>query len=133
MAEDTYDILRKVVAETTCFPDWDFRIVDDKGALRLVIRIDGVNNYDHSKPFLINHHHPVPSGVTYHERAWRRWVHSQCLRVLTHELGENLQFNGIRPFAPMHGPGEDPYTVHEIRSEKDALTIQDGSLREGPV
>ncbi len=33
----------------------------------------------------------------------------------------------------MHGPGEDPYTVHEIRSEEDALTTQNGSLREGPV
>ena len=36
-----------------------------------------------------------------------------------------------RPFAPCHGPGEDPYTVHEYRPEVDAFTTQDGSVRQG--
>lgn len=133
MSENTFDILRKVVAEARCKPGWTFRLVDEDGALRLYIRmLDDVSNYDHSKPFAPNHVHPVPT-VTFNEKSWRRWVFEQCLRTMNHEIGEALNFNGVRPFAPMHGPGEDPYTVHEWRSEQDALTTQDGSIRSGPV
>lgn len=132
MAQWTFDILRKVVSEAKCKPGWVFYIAEEEGALRLVIQIAGVDNYDHSKPFTVNHFHPVPQ-TTWHEGAWRRWVRDQCMRTMTHEIGEALNFAGVRPFAPMHGPGEDPYTVHEIRPERDALTTQDGSLRAGPV
>ncbi len=131
-AENTFGLLRKIVAETKCKPGWTFRIANEDGALRLVIQIAGVNNYDHSQPFVVNHFHPVPI-TTYNEKSWRRWIFEQCMRTMTHEIGESLNFNGVRPFAPMHGPGEDPYTVHEIRSEDDALTIQSGAKREGPV
>jgi hypothetical protein len=136
MAENTHDILRKVVQEAKCFPNWKFSLIDDGGALRLVITMATHNNYDHSQPFRVNHLHPVPMA-TYNEKSWRRWVFEQCRRSMTHEIGEALRFgtdeNPIRPFVPMHGPGEDPYTAHEIRSEEDGLTAQDGSLRERPV
>lgn len=134
MAEDTFDLLDKIVRETKCKPGWSFRLVNEDGAMRLYIKIAGVNNYDHSQPFTVNHVHPVPV-TTYNEKSWRRWIFEQCRRTMNHELGESLRFgpDEIRPFAPMHGPGEDPYTVHEIRSEEDALTTQGGSLREGPV
>lgn len=132
--KNTFALLEQIVRETQCKPGWSFRLVDEDGAKRLVIRIAGVNNYDHSEPFTVNHYHPVPIA-TYNEKTWRRWIFEQCRRTMNHELGESLRFgkDEVRPFAPMHGPGEDPYTVHEIRSEVDALTTQDGSLREGPV
>lgn len=129
--KDTFDILRKVIDEVECFPNWRFKLVDEEGALRLVITIDGLNNYTH-EPFIVNHYHPVPI-TTYNEKSWRRWVFEQCLRTMNHEVGESLKFGDVRPFVPMHGPGEDPYTVHEWRSESEALTTQNGSLREGPV
>lgn len=134
MAKDTFDLLEKIVNETECKPGWSFRLVDEEGAKRLVITIDGVDNYDHSKHLAISHYHPVPI-TTYNEKSWRRWIFEQCLRTMNHELGESLRFgeDEVRPFAPMHGPGEDPYTVHEIRSETDALTTQSGALRSGPV
>lgn len=134
MAKDTFDILAKVVSEAKCKPGWSFRLVDEDGALRLFIRIKGVNNYDHSQPFTVNHPHPVPTA-TYNEASWRRWVFEQCRRSMNHELGESLRFgpDEVRPFAPMHGPGEDPYTTHEIRPESDALITQDGSSRPGPA
>lgn len=132
MAEDTFDILSKVVSEAEAFPHWTFFLKNEDGALRLVIQIRGHNNYDPSQPFVVSHFHPVPI-TTYNEKSWRRWVYEQCRRTMNHEIGEALNFNGVRPFAPMHGPGEDPYTVHEVRSEEDALTTQDGSLRAGPV
>lgn len=134
MSENTFDILTKVVSETKCFPNWTFSIMDESGAKRLVIRIRGHDNYAPERNFTVSHYHPVPI-TTYNEKTWRRWIFEQCRRTMNHEIGESLRFgpDKIRPFAPMHGPGEDPYTVHEIRSEQDALTIQDGSLREGPV
>jgi hypothetical protein len=136
MAEDTYDLLAKIVAETRCKPNWSFRLVDEDGAKRLVIRMYETNNYDQSKQFTVDHYHPCPVA-TYNEKTWRRWIFDQCVRSMNHEIGEALRFgpdeNCVRPFVSMHGPGEDPYTVHEWRPETDALTTQDGSLREGSV
>ncbi len=132
MPEQTFDILEKLVDEVRCFPNWAFRLIDEDGALRLVITIRGHNNYAPEQQFIVSHYHPVPI-TTYNEKSWRRWIFEQCRRTMAHEIGEALQFAGIRPFVPMHGPGEDPYTTHEVRSEEDALTIQDGSLRSKPV
>jgi len=130
---NTYDILQKCVNEAQCKPGWSFWLDDGEDDSRvLIIQLRETNNYDHSKPFTVNHIHPVPC-TTFNERSWRRWIFEKCLATMNHEIGETLNFNGIRPFVPMHGPGEDPYTVHEWRSEEDALTTQDGSLREGPV
>lgn len=146
MPENTLEILAKVVTDARCFPNWAFRLIDEDGAHRLVITIEGQNNYHPEQPFIVSHYHPVPI-TTYNEKSWRRWIFEQCRRSMTHEIGEALRWPVAddihrlagaavpyaRPFAPMHGPGEDPYTAHEIRTERDALTTQDGSLREGPV
>ncbi len=137
MAENTFDVLEQIVSETKCKPGWSFRLADEDGAKRLVIRINGFHNYAPFLPFTVDHYHPVPI-TTYNEKTWRRWIFEQCIRTMNHELGESLRFgpdesSSVRPFAPMHGPGEDPYTVHEWRPEVDALTIQDGSIRKGPV
>lgn len=133
LPSDTYDILKFVVDQTQCKPGWSFSLVDEDGAKRLIITIDGYDNYDPRRRLKVNHVQPVPAAVTYNEKMWRRWIFEQCMRTMVHEIGESLQFGGVRPFAPMHGPGEDPYTVHEWRPETDALTTQDGSLRDGPV
>lgn len=127
----THDLLRKVVSEARCKPGWSFRVVEEDGALRLVIRVVGRDSArpDDSMPMAIAHYHPVPQAA-YNEKSWRRWVFEQCRRVENHELGEWLRFGSVRPFLPMHGPGEDPYTIHEVRPEEDALTTQDGSMRE---
>lgn len=130
---DTYDLLERIIDETQCKPGWSFSLADEDGAKRLVITIDGFDNYDPTRRFVVNHFHPVPAAVTYNEKTWRRWIFDQCLRTMNHEIGESLRFSDVRPFVPMHGPGEDPYTVHEVRPERDALTTQDGSLRTGPV
>jgi hypothetical protein len=52
--------------------------------------------------------------------------------VENHELGEWFKVDDERPFAPLHAPGEDPYTVHEFREEVDRRTTQDGSVRDAP-
>lgn len=132
---NTFDLLCRIVAETRCKPNWSFRIVDEDGALRLVIRVESVDNFDHDRPFTVDHYHPVPI-TTYNEKTWRRWIFDRCVGVEIHEVGENLRFGDgaheCRPFLPTHGPGEDPYVVREYRHEDDAFTKQDGSLRTGP-
>jgi hypothetical protein len=134
MPEITIELLADIVAKTECKPGWSFEIVSCDGAHTLHITIHGLDNYDPSKPFVVTHCHPIPFA-TYNEATWRRWIFDQCMRTMTHEIGESLRFGDeeVRPFAPMHGPGEDPYTVHEFRPEIDFLTTQNGSIRKGPI
>lgn len=125
---NTFDVLGDLVSRVRCKPGWDFKLVDEDGAMRLVITVRGRDSYDEDLPMNVRHFLPVPT-TTYNERSWRRWVFEQCRRVENHELGEWFRIGDERPFAPLHGPGEDPYTVHEFRDEADALTTQDGSMR----
>jgi hypothetical protein len=127
----THDILGRLVGHAKCKPGWSFRLDTEDGALRLVIRVPGYDSAspDNLRRFVVDHWFPVPTA-TYNERTWRRWIFERCRGVENHELGEWFRIDGERPFAPLHGPGEDPYTVHEFRPVEDALTTQDGSMRE---
>src|ERR1043166_9709138 len=110
MAENTFDLLGKLVAETRCKPGWKFWLENEDGALRLVILVPGQDAFHPEKTFNVLHYHPVPT-TTFNDKSWRRWIFDQCMRTETHEVGEWLRF-GIgdqerRPFLPTHGPGED--------------------------
>jgi hypothetical protein len=131
MADDTHYILRALVMQARCKPGWSFRLKDEDGALRLVIHVKGYDSAqpDDLVPKNIDHYFPVPT-TTYNVKTWRRWMFEMCRRVENHELGEWFRIGPGMPFAPLHGPGEDPYTVHEFRPDVDALTTQDGSIRE---
>ena len=89
MAEDTHDILRQLVEKARCKPNWSFRLKDEDGALRLVIRVAGLDSSrpDERVPLTIDHYFPVPTA-TYNEKSWRRWMFEMCRRVENHELGE---------------------------------------------
>lgn len=135
MAENTFDILRKLIAQVKCKPNWEFELVGDEPALFLNIIVYGYDNFNHERKFNVRHERPVPIA-TYNVKSWRRWILDQCLAVEAHEVCENLRFidgdNEMRPFLPTHGPGEDPYAIREYRNEDDAFTTQDGSMRVGP-
>ena len=124
---DTFNILRELVSKTTCKTGWFFDLIDEDGALRLTITVPGFDSYNENRRLTVTHFFPVPI-TTYNEKTWRRWIFEMCRRLENHELGEWFKIDGKRPFAPLHGPGEDPYTVHEFRDEVDARTIQDGSI-----
>lgn len=128
---DTHAILWKLVKDVRCKPGWRFFNVVEEGALRLVIEVEGYDSAwpEQLHPFTVRHYFPVPTA-TYNEQTWRRWIFEMCRRVENHELGEWFRVGADRPFAPLHGPGEDPYTVHEFRPVTDALTTQDGSMRD---
>jgi hypothetical protein len=125
--DNTFAILADLVEKVTCKPDWRFHLVEEHGALRLVITVPGQNAYDPEFARTVQHYFPIPT-TTYNEKTWRRWIFERCRGVENHELGEWFKIGGDRPFAPLHGPGEDPYAVHEFRDETDARTLQDGSV-----
>jgi hypothetical protein len=130
----THDILGQLVDGLRCKPGWSFRLQkgdDDDVYPKLVIRVPG---YDASRPedqrrFTVDHFFPVPEA-TFTEQSWLRWAFEMCRRLENHELGEWFRLGDERPFRPLHGPGEDPYTVHEFRPDVDSRTTQDGSVRE---
>jgi hypothetical protein len=127
----TSETLAALVDKVRCKPGWFFRIVEEDGAGRLVITVEGYDSSQPSKrmPFTVRHFFPIPQA-TYNEKTWRRWIFEQCRRLENHELGEWFRVGAERPFAPLHGKGEDPYTVHEFRDGIDARITQDGSIRE---
>jgi hypothetical protein len=127
---DTFDVLGRLVSVVRCKPGWRFRLVEEGGAVRLVISVTGPDSRSPGD-ITVRHFFPVPTA-TYNERTWRRWVFEQCRRLENHELGEFFMVGDERPFAPLHGPGEDPYEIHEFRPEVDAFTKQDGSVVPAP-
>ncbi len=129
---DTHHILAKIVAEVQCLPGWMFRLqqANEDVYPKLVIRVVGYDSFNPKAkvPITVDHFFPVPEA-TYNEKSWRRWVFERCRGVMNHELGEWFRIGSERPFSPLHGPGEDPYVVHEFRPVDDALTTQNGSMR----
>jgi hypothetical protein len=124
---NTFDILALVVAKTTCKPGWEFELLLEDEALRLVITVPGFDSYNEKRRLTVRHFFPVPI-TTYNEKTWRRWIFEMCRRLENHELGEWFKIDGVRPFPPLHGPGEDPYAVHEFRDELDSRILQSGAV-----
>jgi hypothetical protein len=128
---NTHHLLAGLVLRASCKPGWKFSLETDRetGGLVLVITDSLCKDaYSPDEDFPLRHSHPVPMA-TYNERSWARWLFQQCRRTENHELGEWFKISGHRPFAPLHGPGEDPYTVVEYRDEVDSRTTQGGSIR----
>lgn len=124
-------ILAKLVGGLTYKAGWTFRLVDlDRGGskgLTLVINITGPDSYHPERTISVHHYMPVPPAA-YDERSWRRWLFEQVLLVERHEACEFFQIGGDRPYAPSHGPGNDPYLVREIGTDADRRTSFLGDL-----
>jgi hypothetical protein len=76
----------------------------------------------------VNHYFAVPPA-TYDIRSWQRWLFDRLGDVDTHErmedfalLYEENSTEVTRPYAPSHGPGNDPYMVREVGSDLDGRT-----------
>jgi hypothetical protein len=128
---NTHEVLREVVALATCKPGWQFGLKQQHSQQmpELVISVTGPDSSDPERLLTVRHPRPVPEA-NYNRASWVRWLFEQCRLVEDHELGEWFRVGREQPFLPLHGPGEDPYMVHEFRPEVDALTTQDGSVRE---
>lgn len=95
--------------------------------LTLSIVTDTVNSYDHDQPMRVNHIFVVPAAA-YDERSWRRWLFERFVDVETHEAMEFFTIGTDKPFAPSHGPGNDPYLVREVGTDLDRRTSFRGEV-----
>jgi hypothetical protein len=124
---NTHHVLAELVARTRCKPGWTFGFSNADG-LCLVITVPGLDSRaEGDVPMTVAHYFPVPMA-TYNMKSWRRWIFEQCRKVENHELGEWFRIDELRPFAPLHGPGNDPYTIRELETVEEACTDQRGDL-----
>ena len=121
---------------------WTFELVDlerdhesvhsgSAGGLTLVICSETEDAYRNHRRSVV-HYFPVPAA-TYDERSWRRWVLDCLIKIETHEACEFFRIQGadgdVRPFAPNHGPGRDPYTIFDHAQDVDRRTSLRGEVQ----
>jgi hypothetical protein len=97
--------------------------------LTLVINLTGPDSYHPEQTISVNHLFPVPPAA-YDVRSWRRWLFDRIGDVELHERCEFFELAGEKPYAPSHGPGNDPYLVRELGTEVDRRTSFRGEVRE---
>lgn len=114
---------------------WTYRLEDDydrgqgSAGLTLIINITGPDAYNPDSLVSVNHLMPVPPAAFDH-RSWTRWLFDQIGLVELHERCEFFQIadsrgssgHKVRPYAPSHGPGNDPYLVREVGTVEDVET-----------
>jgi hypothetical protein len=127
-------LLEELVAGLTYKAGWDFAVRDlDRGqgsqGLTLCIRIVTPDSYHPETLRRVMHYMPVPPAA-FDVRSWRRWLFEQILLVERHEACEFFQVGGARPYAPHHGPGNDPYVVFELGTDEDVRTSYLGEVKQ---
>lgn len=125
-------VLWQLVERLQYKPGWRFTLEDlDRGqgskGLTLVIRVRTPDSYHPEQMIGVAHYMLVPPAA-YDVRSWQRWLLDQVLLVERHEACEFFQLEGDRPYAPSHGPGNDPYLVREVGSVEDQRTSFRGEL-----
>src|SRR4051812_42808834 len=134
----TLSILQALVNKVTCKPGWTFRLLkvdepDKSKVWRLVISVEGFDSrtwsstWPNAMTLTTSHYFPVPEA-TYNEKSWRRWLFDRCCKVENHEMSEWFMIGDERPFAPLHGPGCDPYVVRELSTSEEVRTDQAGVI-----
>lgn len=131
------DELAALLGRLTYKPGWHFELRDlNRGqgstGLTLDITITTLDSYDITETRRVSHYFPVPPAA-YDQRSWRRWLFEQILLVETHEAMEfftlDLGEGFIKPYAPSHGPGNDPYLIRELGTELDQRTAYTGAVQ----
>ncbi len=135
------DALERMVNQLEHRPGWCISLVADyprdevDGEIvghgtTLVVDIVCPNAYDHEQMRRVRHLFIVPAA-TYDERSWQRWLLEQLLLVDRHEACEYFTVDGDHPYAPSHGPGNDPYLIREIGTDLDRRTAFTGEVNDG--
>jgi hypothetical protein len=133
--------LADLVASTALWPGWHVWLSDNEvrdpasthggegRGMTLTIQTKTYNTYDYEagQDYRVRHIFIVPAA-TYNRRSWQRWLFEQFAKVQLHEAMEAFVVDGERPFAPHHGPGNDPYTVFEHGDDVDVRTSFRGEV-----
>ncbi len=85
-------------------------------------------HYEDGQNYRVHHYFIVPAA-TYNRKSWMRWLFDRFADVQLHEAMEAFVVNGERPFAPHHGPGENPYVVIETGTDEEARTTFRGEVK----
>jgi hypothetical protein len=110
--------------------DWRFWLGDvrrddpamgrgESAGLTLTILITTADTRHPDRRVSVYFYFPVPPA-TYDARSWRRWLLERCRDVDLHELLEAFTIGTEVPYAPSHGPGNDPYMIREVGTAEDA-------------
>lgn len=118
-------------------PGWEFALVNDydrgQGSvgLTLIITTLGYNTHhvERGETYRVNHIMPVPPAA-YNQASWQNWLFEQLLLVERHEAMEFFTIAGLKPLAPLHGPGWDPYLVTTESAETDRRTSFTGVVND---
>ncbi|HEY2641671.1 MAG TPA: hypothetical protein VGI66_17515 [Streptosporangiaceae bacterium] len=133
------DALAYLVERTRYKEHWQFGLgYLDRGqgstGLTLTIRRYGPDAYHPDRIMPVHHYFIVPAA-SYNMRSWQRWLFDRIRDVESHEAAEFFQIcdspgseHAVRPYAPLHGPGNDPYLVAEMASDEDRRTSFRGEL-----
>jgi hypothetical protein len=128
-------ILRDLVSKLSYRPGWRFALDDiDRGqgssGLTFIVVSLGYDTYhpDRGETYRVEHYFPVPPAA-YDERSWRRWLLERLIEIERHEACEFFQVDGERPYAPHHGPGNDPYIVFDHGTDEDVRTSFRGDVK----
>lgn len=110
------------------------RHVGESRGLTLVVTRCGRDTYHPERLLPVNHYFPVPPA-TYNAESWQRWLFERLGDVDTHERMEDFAIadspgaeHVVRPYAPNHGPGWDPYLITVERTDTDRRTSFRGEL-----
>lgn len=128
-------VLANLVRSCRYRPGWTVRLYSnlDRGqgseGMTLVITTTGYDSYNPElgQNYRVNHYMPVPPAA-YNEKNWRRWLFEQFVLVERHEAMEFFVINKRRPYAPHHGPGNDPYNVFDHGEAVDTKTMYTGEV-----
>lgn len=141
--------LESLVARLRYRPGWTFSLADivrdpadshggEARGLTFTVLTKGYDSYhpERGEGYRVYHHFPVPAA-TYNRASWQRWLLDCLLRVELHEACEFFVLDACtcrstehrddcvwaeRPYAPTHGPGDDPYVVHEYATDVQRRT-----------
>lgn len=98
------------------------------GGLSLILHVVSPDAYkDRARE--VNHLFPVPAA-TFNRDAWSRWLFDRIADMRMHELMEYYQVDGIKPFQPLHGPGDNPYVVHVASTDLQRRTAYTGVVKD---
>lgn len=127
--------LRALVARLSYRPGWQFELDDiNRGqgsiGLTLAIHTVGYNSYhpERGQTYGVVHYMPVPPAA-YNEKSWRRWLLEQILLVERHEACEFFAIGDEHPYAPNHGPGNDPYIIFDLSTDEERRTSFRGEVK----
>lgn len=132
------DALASLVERMEYRPGWHFSLEDlDRGqgskGLTFKVLAKGYDTYnpESGENYRVWHYFIVPAA-SYNEQSWRRWIFNCLLDIERHEAAEFFQIDDTRPYAPNHGPGNDPYFLvpEELTTEEERRIRFDGTVAE---